>query len=112
MYWLVLYIASGYPAPSAAIAILPEKYPTEQACKEAAKSWSPNKAECIPAPVAVTLSKPCDNPNGICPLPQYDSQGNLKVNPYPGYYCGQYPCAIGNTPNCVTNISSGKVECN
>lgn len=49
MYWLVLYIATGYPSASAAIAIVPEKYPTEKACYEAARAW-PEKAKCIPAP--------------------------------------------------------------
>ena len=54
-----------------------EKYPTEQTCKEAAKAWleldvSKRNYACIPAPSLVS-NKPCADPSGSCPLPQYDN---------------------------------------
>jgi len=93
MYWLVLWLSSStYTAPTAMV-IIPEKYPTEQVCKEAGKSWLPNKFECIKTAVAVELSKPCVDPSGTC-----------KLELPTGYYCGQYPerCMIDNMPKCTS----------
>ena len=90
MYWLILMLTSNYPAPYGAIVVIPEKYPTEQSCKEAGKSWLPNKFECIKTPVAVELSKPCDDPTGTC-----------KLELPTGYYCGQYPEKCRIDPICT-----------
>lgn len=58
MYWLVLFMYTGYPSASAAMMVLPEKYPTEQECKVAAGPWQYARQNgqgqtyvCIPAPV-------------------------------------------------------------
>jgi len=83
MYWLVLIIASsGYGNSSAAMIVIPEKYPTELACKDAGRGMSLIKYECIKASAAKQLTK-----EEVLELIQ-------PVN------------------KCVTNINSGKLECN
>lgn len=95
MWYLVLYITGAY-AP--AMAIIPEKYPTEQACHDAAngKVWSEKWSHgCIPAP----------QPTSMC---------NVSVMPGSAYGI-LVPCdhpVASPKPNCVTNINSGKLECN
>ena len=39
MWYLVLYIIGNNYAPYGAMSIIPEKYPTEQSCKDAASTW-------------------------------------------------------------------------
>ena len=95
MWYLVLYIIGQ----GSTVAIIPEKYPTEEACHAAAK---PDRWEhsCIPAPIqAINDSGPVikDLNGRIC-----YSVGN-----------NSYTCTGKiDMPKCVTNINSGKLECN
>ena len=104
MYWLVLYImASGYSSAnvSTAMIVLPEKYATIEECNKAGLSWPERKYACIAAhsPLATNL-------------PLYDKDGNSKVSPYPGYYCGNNPdnCKLNiNCKGIIESYDNGKI---
>lgn len=99
MFYLVLMILGQ----GSAISVIPQQYPTEDACKEAGSKWNWGY-RCIPAPVI--------QPN----------VGNTAIDGKGGYYCGQYPdkCEIGkdikdyiqdNMPKCRKNHYTNKLEC-
>lgn len=89
MYWLILYYTS--------VIVLPEKYPTEEACHKAAEVWVvPKQHACIPAPkIEYNCTTTKSNGDGT-----YSAVPSICNPP------------INNMPKCVTNINSGKLECN
>lgn len=67
MWYLVLYLTTNSPA----IAVIPEKYPTEEACHNAAsgESWKDRwNHSCIKAPTTTMCHQSVPNTNLVIPV--------------------------------------------
>jgi hypothetical protein len=85
MWYLIIGIYNGG-------VIIPEKYPTYEACKEA---MEPHSGKCIKAPTY------------NCMTTKNNGDGSYSAVPS---FC--YPPIIDNMPKCSVNPTTGKLECN
>jgi hypothetical protein len=91
--WYLIITLAGSNGNGVAAVVIPDKYPTEQACKDAGRYTSSSK--CIPAP-QIKLADDNRYERAKIEYCLIHPDGSLAKeictpDMYPGYYCGQHP---------------------